>query len=237
MRDRSSIHERRRDLREPLRDRLAGPVLEAAASLLGTRLVRVDPGGSVRVGRIVEVEAYDGPEDRASHARSGRTARNRTMFGPPGIAYVYRVYGMHDCLNVVTGPVGVAAAVLVRAVEPIAGLEAMRAARLASATRRATGRVDAGAEGRRLGRLPGARLAAGPGLVGAAFSVDRDLDGIDLLDPTAPIHLDPPGPDDRGVVLRSGPRIGVAYAGPPWAALPWRLVDGSSPSVSRRLPG
>jgi DNA-3-methyladenine glycosylase len=191
----------------------------------------------LRIGRIVEVEAYGGPEDRASHARSGPTARNRTMFGPPGVAYVYRVYGMHDCLNVVSGPDGAAAAVLVRAVEPIAGLEAMRAARLASATRRAAVRVDGGAERRRLASLPDARLAAGPGLVGAAFSIDRELDGIDLLDPSAPIRLDPARPDDREVVPRSAPRIGVAYAGRPWSALPWRLVDGSSPSVSRRLPG
>jgi DNA-3-methyladenine glycosylase len=159
------------------------------------------------------------------------------MFGPPGVAYVYRVYGMHDCLNVVTGPDGVAAAILVRAVEPVDGLEAMRAARLASSSRRTAVRIDAGAERRRLGTIPDARLAAGPGLVGAAFSIDRGLDGIDLLDPSAPIHLDPARPDDRGVVLVSAPRIGVAYAGRPWSALPWRLVDGSSPSVSRRPAG
>ena len=96
------------------REVLAGPTLQAARALLGARLVRdwehagegppQEPGRLRRVGRIVEVEAYIGIEDRASHARMGPTARNAVMFGPPGIAYVYLVYGMHNCLNVVTEP-------------------------------------------------------------------------------------------------------------------------------------
>ena len=112
---------------------LAGPSLEAARALLGARLVRdAAPGddpAEPRIGRIVEVEAYIGIEDRASHARMGPTPRNAVMFGPPGIAYVYLVYGMHHCLNVVTEPAPRPAALLIRAVEPVSGLAAMRAAR------------------------------------------------------------------------------------------------------------
>ena len=91
---------------------LAGPTLEAGRALLGARLVREDDDGARRVGRIVELEAYIGEDDRASHARFGRTPRNRTMYGPPGHAYVYLVYGMYDCLNIVTEPAGRPAALV-----------------------------------------------------------------------------------------------------------------------------
>ena len=111
------------------RDLFARPTLEIAERLLGWRLVRVDADGTARVGRIVELEAYIGEHDRASHARFGRTDRNRVMYGPPGRAYVYLVYGMHDCLNIVTEPEGSPAALLVRAVDPLDGVAAMRDAR------------------------------------------------------------------------------------------------------------
>ncbi|HLY12738.1 MAG TPA: DNA-3-methyladenine glycosylase, partial [Candidatus Limnocylindrales bacterium] len=110
-----------------LRAAFAGPTLEVARLLLGMHLVNQD---GPRVGRIVEVEAYLGPGDRASHARFGETPRSRPMFGQAGQAYVYLVYGMYHCLNVVTGPVGVPHAVLIRAVEPLEGVVAIRAARL-----------------------------------------------------------------------------------------------------------
>ena len=200
------------------RDLLADDGLAAARGLLGARLVRLadTPGEERRCGRIVEVEAYIGTEDRASHARMGPTARNRVMFGPPGIAYVYLVYGMHHCLNVVTEADGRPAAVLIRAVEPEAGLEAMRSAR---------GRPAA----------PDHRLAAGPGCVGAAFGVDRSFTGMDLCSPDSPLHLAAAAPDELARAVVSGPRIGVAYAGEPWASRPWRLALAGSPSLSRRM--
>ncbi|MBA2720837.1 MAG: DNA-3-methyladenine glycosylase, partial [Chloroflexi bacterium] len=116
-----------RDPRNP-RAVLDQPTLDAARALLGWRLVRDDDTGR-RVARIVELEAYIGEDDGASHARFGRTSRNEVMYGPPGRAYVYLVYGMHDCLNIVTEPAGSPAALLVRAVEPLEGTGLMRASR------------------------------------------------------------------------------------------------------------
>ncbi|MGN6362940.1 MAG: DNA-3-methyladenine glycosylase [Thermomicrobiales bacterium] len=95
------------------------PALTVAREALGMVLVRREPAG-LQAGRIVEVEAYDGPGDAASHARSGVTGRARIMFGPPGYAYVYLIYGIHHCLNFVTGPVGYPAAILLRGLEPLA---------------------------------------------------------------------------------------------------------------------
>lgn len=98
------------------------PTVEVAIDLLGRRLVRVLDGRRCS-GRIVETEAYVGPDDRASHASRGRTKRTEVMFGPPGYAYVYLIYGQHDCLNAVTEAAGFPAAVLIRALEPDAGVE------------------------------------------------------------------------------------------------------------------
>jgi DNA-3-methyladenine glycosylase len=98
------------------------PALVVAREVLGMTLVREGPRGR-QAGRIIEVEAYDGPEDAASHARSGPNGRAAVMFGPAGFAYVYLIYGIHHCLNLVTGPAGYPAAVLVRALEPLAGID------------------------------------------------------------------------------------------------------------------
>lgn len=184
-----------------------------AADLLGAILVH-DAAAGLVAARLVEVEAYDGPTDRASHARFGRTERTAPMFGPPGHAYVFLVYGQHHCLNVVTGPDGEPQAVLLRAAAPLAGLELMR---------------------RRRGRPhePDQRLAAGPGRLGAAFAVDRGLNGADLI--AGPLRLVPAGtvPDPAARAVVRGPRIGVAYAGQPWVSVPWRFHAEGDPSVSR----
>lgn len=160
------------------------------------------------------------------------------MFGPPGMAYVYLVYGMYDCLNIVTEGDGVAAALLVRAVEPVAGLDAMRDARLAwTAARRRIDRDRLAAERERLAQVTDGRLASGPGLVAAAFSIDRSLTGTDLCDPRSSLRIEVAGGDVPPAVVR-GPRVGVSYAGEEWAGRPWRFAVRGSASVSPPpLPG
>ena len=201
---------------------------------MGVHLVHESADGSRRRGRIVEVEAYIGEEDRASHARFGRTARNEVMYGPPGIAYVYLVYGMYDCLNIVTEPVGRPAAILVRAVEPIEGKTAMRVSRLERtlARRKTRSAATDALEAARLGRLPTARLAAGPGLVAAAFGIDRSFTGRDLLAPEADLRLELAPLDEPQPIVVATPRLGIDFAGSPWTEVPWRLAIADHPSVS-----
>lgn len=182
----------------------------------------------------MELEAYIGSDDRASHARFGETARNRVMFGPPGRAYVYLVYGMYDCLNVVTEPAGTPAALLVRAVEPLEGIEAMRVDRIVRATTRRRGLTAerAATEAGRISHLTSQRLASGPGLVAAAFGLGTDWTGMDLCDPTSPLRLEAaPAGEPRPEVIVT-PRIGIDHAGEPWIARPWRFVERGHPSVS-----
>lgn len=158
------------------------------------------------VGRIVEVEAYLGPEDLAAHSSHGRTARNSVMFGPPGHLYVYLVYGIHHCCNVVCGPGDKPEAVLLRAAQLIEGEELARARR---------------------GDVPAHRLAAGPGNLASAYGIDRGLDGVDLL--SGPVRVAAaPRP---GRITRT-PRIGVDYAGD-WAARPLRYVIADEPLRTR----
>jgi len=189
------------------------------------------------VARIVEVEAYIGREDLASHARFGQTARNGVMFGPPGHAYVYLVYGMHACLNVVTEPDGAPAALLIRAVEPVEGTERMRADRVARAMagRRVTSPERARADHARIAAIPDARLASGPGLVAAAFGLDTSWTGMDLCDPDSALRLETsPGssPEETPAAIVASPRIGIDYAAEPWTSRPWRLSLAGHPSVS-----
>ncbi|TAK71212.1 MAG: DNA-3-methyladenine glycosylase [Actinomycetota bacterium] len=193
------------------RSAYAGPVLEVARSLLGRIVVHDTPAGVVAV-RLTEVEAYAGTgQDPGSHAHRGPTARNAAMFGPPGHAYVYFSYGMHWCLNLVTGPAGSASAVLLRAGEVVAGSSLAR-------RRRPAARQD-----RDLARGP-ARLATALGVTGA-------LDGADLCGggPLAVRRGHPVADGDVGW----SPRTGVAGAG---AAVPWRCFVLGDPTVSPYRP-
>ena len=181
-----------------------GPRLLARA-LLGRVLVHDDARAGRLAGLIVETEAYGGVDDPASHGHRGRTARNAVMFGPPGHAYVYFTYGMHHCFNVVCGREGRAAAVLVRALEPVAGLAAMR---------------------RRRGVDDPRRLARGPGSLARALGLDRRHDGADLTRP--PLWIADLAPRRGGRPVSRGPRVGIRLA----ADRPWRYWLAGSAFVS-----
>ncbi|MFQ5948961.1 MAG: DNA-3-methyladenine glycosylase [Acidimicrobiia bacterium] len=172
---------------------LAGPVEEAARGLVGRRL-RSEIGGSLCEVVLTEVEAYGGVDDPASHAFDGRSARNASMFGPAGTLYVYRSYGVHWCMNVVTGPEGEGSAVLLRAGAPVAGEEIMV---------RRRGRRD--------------QLADGPGKLAQALGVSGRNDGLSLLAP-GPVRL-VGGPGLEGTVV-TAPRVGISKA----RDRPWRFV-------------
>src|SRR5690606_37279717 len=163
---------------------------EVARDLLGAVLVST-VGGALVSGRIVETEAYLGPHDPASHAaeRIGRTARNAVMFGPPGIAYVYRIYGLHWCLNAVTGEEGYPAAVLIRALEPLDGIDVMR-------RRRWGGDGGAAGAGR---RRPDRELTSGPARLADALAIDGTLNGHPLQSP--PLVLAEHTPVDEAEIV------------------------------------
>ena len=188
------------------------PTVEVARDLLGAFLVHRSPEGTT-VGRIVETEAYLGGVDPASHAYRGETARNRSMFGAPGRAYVYFIYGVHWCLNVVTAPRGVGEAVLLRALEPVEGLDRMRRRRGVEAER---------------------ALCSGPGKLVQAMGIGRGHDGADLVRGDLTIRprgaWEPrlPGAWDEAVVV--APRVGITKA----ADLPLRFYLADNPHVSRR---
>jgi DNA-3-methyladenine glycosylase len=190
-------------------DFYARPCEAVARELLGARLVSMVGEQRVEV-RIVETEAYTGPDDPASHAaaRIGRTARNRSMFGPAGIAYVYRIYGVHWCLNVVTDGPDHPAAVLIRAAQPLAGLRVMRR--------------------RRWPAEPGADrdLLRGPGRLARALGITGELDGHWLDRPPLLIL---PGEAVDTALITAGPRIGVTR-GADW---PLRFVIAGSRWASR----
>jgi DNA-3-methyladenine glycosylase len=157
------------------------------------------------------------------------------MFGPPGIAYVYLVYGMYDCLNVVTEPEGRPAAVLIRAVEPLEGENAIRRSRLEWAFRRARvapSSTNAPAIHARIAAIPAMRLLRGPGLVAAGFGLSRADTGVDLIDPASPVRIEPSIDGDREPRVQATARVGIGYAADPWRTQPWRFFDATSPAVS-----
>lgn len=190
----------------------ARPTLEVAPDLLGALVVRVFRPGElpnrekdsvVLVARLVEVEAYLGPSDPASHAYR-RTPRSAIMWGPPGRAYVYVAYGSHHCINVVTEPEGTPGAVLLRAAEPVEGVRVMQRLRGVDDVR---------------------KLLAGPGRLTQALAVDLRFNGWDLTRP-GPLYLAPGKPPAR---IATSPRVGIRRA----VDRPWRFFDPESPFVSR----
>ena len=192
------------------RERLPRPfyarhALEVAADLLNKVLVAPDG----RAGRIVEVEAYRGADDPGSHGFRGMTKRNATMFGPPGHLYVYFTYGMHWCANVVAETDGVAAAVLLRALTPLEGLDAMYEARGPAARRDRD-------------------LCSGPAKLTQALGIDGDLDGADLVTADRGVTIvddaEPPPPSPAATT-----RIGLTNG----ADLPWRFYVAGTPDISR----
>lgn len=181
----------------------ARPTVEVARDLLGCVLVHTTSEGDI-AGVIVEVEAY-GPDDPANHAFRGRTARNRTMFGPPGHAYVYLIYGMYRCVNAVTVAEGVGEGVLIRALEPMAGIEIMRRNRRT--------------ENLRL-------LCSGPGRLCEALGITREMDGTDLS--IGPLWI-AAGSQPGSQMITATPRVGIREA----TDRHWRFLLAGNPYVSR----
>lgn len=192
---------------------LSQPTLDLAPRLLGAYLVRQTVDGPL-VARIVETEAYLSSGDAACHANRGQTPRNRTMFGKPGHAYVYLIYGIYHCFNVVTEPEGCGAAVLVRAVEPLYGLARMAVLRKLA------------------GQPKPADLTAGPGRLCQALAIDKALDGLDLRGPGPLVLLAPPAAEVAKETILTSPRIGITVA----TELPGRFYLAGNPWVSRRPP-
>jgi len=176
------------------------PAPEVARALLGMRLVRTIDNCRI-AGRIVETEAYFGAEDAACHARFGLTKRNAVMYGPPGRAYVYFTYGMHWCLNAVTGAEGEPAAVLIRAIHPVEGLEVISTNRAGVSQKNWTD---------------------GPARLCKALGIDGSLYGAVLCREDSPLRIEQDTPVRKENVLTT-PRIGIQYAPEPWLSMPWRF--------------
>nr|WP_208406520.1 DNA-3-methyladenine glycosylase [Amycolatopsis granulosa] len=188
------------------REELAIDPVDLARVLLGSVLETTGPEGTVRA-RLVEVEAYRGEDDPASHCYRGRTARNTVMWGPAGHLYVYFVYGMHFCANVVGREDGEAGAVLLRAAEVVEGTDLAR-------SRRKAARKDV-------------ELGRGPARLTSALGIGPQHNGADLLDPGSPVRL-LTGEEIPSGRVSSGPRVGVAAA----MDIPWRFWIADSPAVS-----
>ncbi len=187
------------------------PTLTVARELLGARLVRVLPNGARLSGRIVETEAYTGLDDLGSHGRRRITRRNAPMYGPPGRAYIYFTYGNYWMLNVVTEAEGSPAAVLLRAIEPLEGLDEMAA--------------------RRPGRaMP--EWTSGPAKLVLALGIGGEMNTTDLTTTAGGLWIEPDLVIPDGQV-RTGPRVGLNTTPEPWLSLPWRFWVGGNPFVSK----
>ncbi len=181
----------------------ARPTLEVAPDLLGKFIVYNSPDGPL-VARITETEAYVGEDDPACHAHRGRTLRNDVMFGPPGFSYIYFIYGVYYCLNFVTEPAGRAAAVLLRAAEPVEGIELMRA-------RATSTKIH--------------QILNGPGKFCRAFDLNREQNNLDLTGNI--LYLE--DRNFRVAEIGTSARIGIRTA----TDRPWRFYDKNAASVSR----
>jgi len=176
------------------------PVLTVARDLLGAKLVR-DLDGERISGIICETEAYDSSHDLACHARNGKTQRNAVMFGEAGLAYVYFTYGMHWCMNAVTGPEGYAAAVLLRAIFPLEGKQIIQTHR---------------------GKAAPKNWTNGPAKLTQALTIRGSENGLDLTDPTSGLWIESKLNIPDSLVQR-GPRIGIPNVPEPWRSKPWRF--------------
>jgi DNA-3-methyladenine glycosylase len=174
--------------------------LTCAHDLLGKLVVHEIAGQRIS-GIITETEAYDGEEDLACHARSGKTRRNELLYGAPGIAYIYFTYGLHWLLNAVTRPAGEPAAVLIRAVVPLEGIDFIARQR----------------EGQ-----PQRLWCNGPAKLTHALGIDGSQHGLPLYDPASPLRIEP-GIKIPPDIIHSSPRVGIDYAPEPWRSIPWRL--------------
>lgn len=175
--------------------------LKVAKDLLGCRLVRVQNGMRM-AGVICEVEAYQGEDDLGCHAHNGRTPRNEVMYGSPGHAYVYFTYGMHWLLNAVTEPEGLPAAVLIRSIFPINGLEVMKENRPYHALKK--------------------DWLNGPAKICQALALNGTHNGVDLCDPRGQIFIES-GDEMTDRDITSSPRIGLNTVPEPWKSIPWRF--------------
>ena len=179
----------------------ARETLGVARDLLGKRLIHEENGQRL-AGLIVETEAYVGEEDQGCHCRAGRTERTEVMYGPPGVAYVYFVYGMHWLLNFVTEEENSPGAVLIRALQMEEGLEVVA---------------------ERRGSQPPERWTDGPAKLCQALGVDGSYNGMDICRPDAPLYLEP-GMEVPGEAVERTPRIGLNSVPEPWKSIPWRFV-------------
>ena len=194
--------------KQPINQRFyTSNTLKVAKAILGKMLVRRTPL-EVFIGKIVETEAYRGTDDPASHSFRGKTNRNEVMFGKPGITYVYFTYGNHHCLNIVTERTGIPAAVLIRSIEPLKGIETMKRNRSVEKI------ID---------------VASGPGKLTKAFQITREDNNIDVTDSSSNISIHTPAKEKSFQIVQTT-RIGIRLA----QEFPWRFYIKENPHVSKR---